>query len=48
MKLWGSRFQKKTDSLMERFNASIGFDRRLWAADIRGSMAYAQALERAG
>ena len=48
MKLWGSRLQKKTDSLMERFNASIGFDRRLWAADIRGSMAYAQALERAG
>ncbi|TEU21813.1 MAG: argininosuccinate lyase [Anaerolineales bacterium] len=48
MKLWGSRLQKKTDSLMERFNASIGFDRRLWAADIRGSMVYAQALERAG
>jgi argininosuccinate lyase len=48
MKLWGSRLQKNTDSLMERFNASIGFDRRLWAADIRGSMAYAQALERAG
>jgi argininosuccinate lyase len=48
MKLWGSRIQKKTDSLMECFNASISFDRRLWAADIRGSMAYAQALERAG
>jgi argininosuccinate lyase len=48
MKLWGSRLQKEMDSLMERFNASIGFDRRLWAADIRGSMAYAQALERAG
>ena len=48
MKLWGSRLQKKTDSLMERFNASIDFDRRLWAADIRGSTAYAQALERAG
>jgi argininosuccinate lyase len=48
MKLWGSRLQKKTDSLMERFNASIGFDRRLWAADIRGSIAYAQALERVG
>jgi argininosuccinate lyase len=48
MKLWGSRLQKKTDSLMERFNASIDFDRRLWAADIRGSIAYAQALEQAG
>jgi argininosuccinate lyase len=48
MKLWGSRLQKNTDRLMERFNASISFDRRLWAADIQGSMAYAQALERAG
>jgi argininosuccinate lyase len=48
MKLWDGRLQKNTDSLMERFNASIGFDRRLWAADIQGSMAYAQALERAG
>ena len=48
MELWASRLQKNTDSLMERLNASIGFDRRLWAADIRGSMAYAQALERAG
>jgi argininosuccinate lyase len=47
MKLWGGRLQKKTDSLMECFNASIGFDKRLWAADIRGSMAYAQALEQA-
>jgi argininosuccinate lyase len=33
---------------MERFNASISFDWRLWAADIEGSMAYAKALERAG
>jgi len=33
---------------MEAFNASIGFDRRLWWADIRGSIAYARALERAG
>ena len=33
---------------MECFNASIGLDRQLWAADIRGSIAYAQALERAG
>jgi argininosuccinate lyase len=33
---------------MEKFNASISFDKRLWLADIRGSQAYAQALERAG
>ena len=48
MKLWGGRFEGTPDSLMERFNASIGFDWRLWVADIEGSMAYARALERAG
>ncbi len=48
MKLWGGRFEGSPDDLMERFNASIGFDWRLWAADIEGSMAYARALERAG
>jgi argininosuccinate lyase len=48
MKLWGGRFEGVPDELMERFNASIGFDWRLWAADIKGSMAYAMALERAG
>lgn len=47
-KMWGGRFSKPTDSAMERFNASIGFDWQLWAADIRGSIAYAAALERAG
>nr|BAL56593.1 argininosuccinate lyase [uncultured prokaryote] len=48
MKLWGGRFSKGTDPLMEAFGASVGFDRRLWAADIRGSIAYARALQRAG
>jgi argininosuccinate lyase len=48
MKLWGGRFGKETDRLMEEFNASIGFDHRLWAADIRGSIAYVRALARAG
>ncbi|MBM4465396.1 MAG: argininosuccinate lyase [Chloroflexi bacterium] len=48
MKLWGGRFEGTPDELMERFNTSIGFDWRLWAADIEGSMAYARALERAG
>ena len=37
-----------TDALMWAFNASIGFDRRLYAADIAGSIAYAGALVRAG
>jgi len=47
-KLWGGRFSGKTDPLMEQFNASLRFDRRLWKADIVGSQAYAAALARAG
>ncbi len=33
---------------MEAFNNSIGFDKRFWKVDIRGSIEYAQALARAG
>lgn len=47
-KLWGGRFSGETDALMKRFNDSIGFDIRLWDADIHGSIAYAGALARAG
>jgi argininosuccinate lyase len=47
-KLWGGRFTGATDPLMEKFNASIGFDKRLWKADLEGSKAYAIALARAG
>ncbi len=47
-KLWGGRFAKATDSLLEKYNASIGFDWRLFAADIEGSIAYAQALVKTG
>ncbi len=47
-KLWGGRFTGATDPLMEEFNASIGFDKRLWRADIEGSKAYARALSRGG
>lgn len=47
-KLWGGRFTGKTDPLMEQFNNSIRFDRRLWDHDIRGSVAYAKALGRCG
>ncbi len=46
--LWGGRFSGETDPLMRKFQDSIYFDVRLWAADITGSMAYAQALARAG
>ena len=48
MALWGGRFEKKADKLMWQFNASIGFDWRLYAVDIQGSMAYARALVDAG
>jgi argininosuccinate lyase len=47
-KLWGGRFRAQTDALMEQFNASIGFDQRLYEADIRGSQAYARSLVGAG
>ena len=48
MTLWGGRFEDTTDGLMRRFGDSIGFDRRMYGADVRGSMAYAGALARAG
>ena len=47
-KPWGGRFAGATAELMERFNASIGFDRRLLEVDVAGSKVYACALERAG
>jgi len=43
-KLWGGRFREETDALVNRFNASIGFDRRLYAQDIEGSMAHCRML----
>lgn len=47
-KLWGGRFTGKTDPLMEAFNNSIDFDKRMWRVDIAGSIEYAKALARAG
>uniref|UniRef100_A0A671WCV9 Argininosuccinate lyase n=1 Tax=Sparus aurata TaxID=8175 RepID=A0A671WCV9_SPAAU len=47
IKLWGGRFVGDTDPVMERFNASIAYDQRMWDADIRGSKAYVKALEKA-
>ncbi|HHX64635.1 MAG TPA: argininosuccinate lyase [Chloroflexi bacterium] len=47
-RLWGGRFSGVTDELMWAFNASIDIDRRMAAADVRGSIAYARALARAG
>lgn len=46
--MWGGRFSGALDERMARFNNSYPFDRRLWDEDIRGSLAWARALERAG
>jgi argininosuccinate lyase len=48
MKLWGGRFARPTDSLVQQFNASLPFDARLYEEDIRGSIAWARALVGAG
>ncbi len=47
-KLWGGRFSGETDALVEMFNASIDFDRRLYAEDIEGSIAHAGMLAAQG
>ena len=44
MKLWGGRFQKETDTLVNDFNSSIQFDQRLCREDLQGSMAHAKML----
>ena len=46
--LWGGRFTKETDRLVYDFNASIGFDRRLFHEDIEGSMAHVTMLAKQG
>ena len=43
-KLWGGRFEGKTDELIERLNNSLIFDARLWRHDIQGSIAHARML----
>ena len=46
--LWGGRFTKETDQLVYDFNASLSFDKRLYAQDIRGSRAHAAMLAKQG
>ena len=46
--LWGGRFAAGPAAIMERINASIGFDRKLYAQDIAGSKAHAAMLARQG
>jgi len=40
----GGRFSGSVDPVMEKFNASISFDQRMWREDLLGSIAYAKAL----
>ncbi|TWH58287.1 argininosuccinate lyase [Desulfitobacterium sp. LBE] len=48
MKLWGGRFEKSTDALVEDFHSSISFDQRLYKQDIQGSIAHARMLGEIG
>ena len=45
---WGGRFARGPSAIMQEINASIGFDRKMWRQDIRGSLAHAAMLARAG
>jgi argininosuccinate lyase len=47
-KLWGGRFRGETSQLVDAFNASVGFDWKLYPYDIAGSIAHAQTLGRRG
>ena len=46
--LWGGRFTKETDKLVDQFNASISFDQRFFKEDIEGSIAHVVMLEKQG
>jgi argininosuccinate lyase len=47
-KLWGGRFTEATDAFVQRFTASVDFDRRLFQQDIDGSVAHAKMLAKVG
>ncbi|MCI6720445.1 MAG: argininosuccinate lyase [Clostridiales bacterium] len=47
-KMWAGRFQKETDAVVNDFNSSVMFDCRMYAEDIRGSLAHAAMLGRQG
>ena len=46
--LWGGRFTKATDQMVYDFNASINFDKKLFAQDVRGSRAHVKMLAAVG
>jgi len=43
-KLWGSRFSKKTNAMVDKYTSSISYDQRLAKYDILGSIAHATML----
>jgi argininosuccinate lyase len=47
-KMWGGRFRDDLDKVVERFNASLPFDWRLYAQDIQGSIAHCRMLAKRG
>ncbi len=46
--MWGGRFASGPAAIMEAINASIGYDRKLYAQDIRGSLAHSEMLAKTG
>lgn len=46
--LWGGRFEKEMDDIVKEFNASIGFDKRMYNEDIDGSIAHVTMLGEQG
>ena len=46
MKLWGGRFTKETDQLVQNFNESLSFDQKFYRQDIRGSIAHVKMLQK--
>ena len=46
--MWGGRYKLGPAEIMEKINASIGFDRRLYAQDIAGSLAHCRHAGRPG
>lgn len=48
MKLWGGRFQKNTDKIVDDFHSSIRFDSRMYKQDIIGSITHAKMLGNCG
>jgi argininosuccinate lyase len=47
-RMWGGRFTESTDELVQRFNASVDFDKRLALHDLEGSVAHATMLGETG